>query len=139
MTRAIREPPPPSPVPAWCAAAWEKEAAASPSWARDALPSWAERAKTHPRLTADMQSLCWGSLYFFSLFSYVGVGHVYDRVGSEGLFALFALTSLAMLVPAAAAAVWPCHAALPYGHAIWWHMAIPYGHKATAAAALVRD
>ena len=64
--------------------------------------SVAERAKTHPRLTADMQSLCWGSLYFFSLFSYVGVGHVYDRVGSEGLFALFALTSLAMLVPAAA-------------------------------------
>ena len=67
--------------------------------------SVAERAKTHPHLSADAQSLCWGSLYAASLLANVCTGYAIRApakggIGARGVFALFAVTSLAMLVPA---------------------------------------
>lgn len=75
---------------------------ASPDVMIDA--SAAERAKTHPHLTADLQSLCWGSLHVCSFFSHVVVGYLLapNILGPRGVFALFSLTSLANLLPAMA-------------------------------------
>mmetsp|Transcript_9633 Transcript_9633/g.39271 ORF Transcript_9633/g.39271 Transcript_9633/m.39271 type:complete len:721 (-) Transcript_9633:977-3139(-) len=71
---------------------------ASPDVMVDA--SAAERAKTHPHLTADIQSLCWGALHIFNFFATASVGYLLKPIGPRGIFGLLAFTSLAMLVPA---------------------------------------
>ncbi|KAJ8606091.1 hypothetical protein CTAYLR_005189 [Chrysophaeum taylorii] len=60
----------------------------------------AEKAKSHPALAADVQSLCWGSLYSCSFLAYFCVGWLLEKVGPRNVFGLFSLTSLAALVPA---------------------------------------
>ncbi|EGB07924.1 hypothetical protein AURANDRAFT_2498, partial [Aureococcus anophagefferens] len=64
----------------------------------------AERCRTHPKLAADLQSLSWGSLYATSLLANVAMGYLVqpDVLGARGCFGLMTLTSLAVLLPAAA-------------------------------------
>jgi len=71
---------------------------ASPDVMIDA--SVAERCRTHPRFASDLQTLCWASLGLGKIIAASSMGFLFDLVGSRGLFALTALTSVAMLIPA---------------------------------------
>uniref|UniRef100_A0A7S3JUW7 Folate/biopterin transporter n=1 Tax=Aureoumbra lagunensis TaxID=44058 RepID=A0A7S3JUW7_9STRA len=61
----------------------------------------AEKAKIHPKLTADLQALCWGSLYFCSFFAEMATGLLVDPkvLGPQHLFGVFIITSCANLLP----------------------------------------
>jgi len=64
----------------------------------------AEKSRDHPHLAADLQSLSWGSLYACATLANLGVGYAVAPagLGARGTFGLCAVTSLAVLIPAAA-------------------------------------
>mmetsp|Transcript_118 Transcript_118/g.430 ORF Transcript_118/g.430 Transcript_118/m.430 type:complete len:270 (-) Transcript_118:6-815(-) len=66
--------------------------------------SAAERAKTHPELASDVQTLMHGSLHFLAFFGEIAVGFLVSPkvIGSRGVFLVFAFTGLlGVFVPAA--------------------------------------
>ena len=73
-------------------------AIASPDVIVDA--SVAQRSSTHPRLAADLQSLCWGSLSIGGLASTFVVAPIYGMFHAQGLFFAQAGTAAAIFVPA---------------------------------------
>lgn len=72
---------------------------ASPDVVIDA--SVAERARTHPQLAVDLQSLCWGSLGVGGFVAAASVGHLVESIGPRGVYSLTLITAVAVALPAA--------------------------------------
>ena len=61
----------------------------------------AQRAQAMPERTADMQALCWGSLFFTAIPAYLMAGALLAAVGPQALFGCATLTAACVGVPAA--------------------------------------